>query len=340
VSFCLPELVKLNATDTGSSKPTRRKHLSSVDPKYIESIALNADTASIGIVIASRGRPDVLSETIHSLQLQTVKPEKIIVVVPSQQDLPAKPSEDNVDYLVGHHGLTLQRNKGIEAIPNTIKYVGCLDDDIELRANYLEEAVTFLDANVSVIGISGQLLANGGISRQDARELIASYQPKGDSPRGRFFSKGKHHILHGCNMVIRRAVLNYETFDENLPFYSYGEDYDISVRLERYGLIGKFEGCIGVHLATPGGRVRELLRGYSFVANNWYFMQKGVMHLPVFLAWLRFLLIILGKNMIVSFWNLLKGDRSLDWSGRLKGHLLALTDIFAGRCHPERIKQL
>ena len=59
-------------------------------------------------------------------------------------------------------------------------------------------------------------------------------------------------------MVIRRAILNYETFDENLPLYSYGEDYDISIRLERYGLIGRFAGCVGVHLETPGGRVREV----------------------------------------------------------------------------------
>ena len=96
-----------------------------------------------------------------------------------------------------------------------------------------------------------------------------------------FFSQGKHHILFGCNMVIRRAVLSYEKFDENLPLYAYGEDYDISIRLERYGLVGRFEGCVGVHLETPGGRVSEVLRGYSFVANNWYFMKKGVIHLPL-----------------------------------------------------------
>ena len=54
----------------------------------------------------------------------------------------------------------------------------------------------------------------------------------------------------------------------------------VHLRLEHYGLIGRFAGCIGVHLETPGGRVRELLRGYSFVANNWYFLKKGVVHLP------------------------------------------------------------
>jgi GT2 family glycosyltransferase len=233
----------------------------------------------------------------------------------------------------------LQRNKGITAIPITVPYVGCFDDDFELKEDYLEQAVAFMNANVSIMGISGQLLAGGGISRQEAKKLIASYQPR-QNPRGMFFSQGKHHILFGCNMIIRRAVLNYETFDENLPLYSYGEDYDLSIRLERYGLIGRFHGCVGVHLETPGGRVREVLRGYSFVANNWYFLKKGVMHLPLFMAWTRFWLVCVGKSVWQCLSKLLKGDRSLDWSGRLKGHLLALKDIFLGCCHPGRIKEL
>ena len=141
-------------------------------------------------------------------------------------------------------------------------------------------------------------------------------------------------------MIIRRPILNYEQFDENLPYYSYGEDYDLSVRLERYGRIGRFDGSVGVHLETPSGRVREELRGYSFVANNWYFLRKGVMHLPSAIAWTRFWSVSVGKSILTSLWNLMAGDASLDWRGRLKGHLLALRDIFQGRCHPGRIKEL
>jgi GT2 family glycosyltransferase len=233
----------------------------------------------------------------------------------------------------------VQRNKGIEAISNPVTYIGFFDDDFELKADYLEQAVAFMNANVSVVGISGRILVDGGISRDEARKLIASYKP-GANPRGMFYSQGKHHILYGCNMIIRRDVLNYEKFDENLPFYSYGEDYDLSIRLEQYGRIGRFAGCVGIHLETPGGRVREVLRGYSFVANNWYFLKKGVMHLPRLKAWVRFWVICFGKSTLTSVWNLLKGDRSLDWRGRLKGQLLALKDILLGCCHPGRIKEM
>ena len=301
---------------------------------------LETERSSISVVIASKGRPDFVRETIECLQRQTLKPRQIIVVVPSIVDLPPKEwGDDVVQDIVGPLGLTFQRNKGIMAIPATVPYVGFFDDDFELKEDYLEQAVAFMNANASIIGISGRLLAGGGINRQEAKKLIARYRP-GENPDGMFFSQGKHHILFGCNMVIRRAALNYEKFDENLPLYSFGEDYDISIRLERYGLIGRFAGCVGVHLETPGGRVREELRGYSFVANNWYFLKKGVTHLPFLLAWTRFWWVCVGKSLWQSLWKILKNDRSMDWRGRLRGLLLALKDIFLGRCHPRRIEEM
>ena len=299
----------------------------------------NIGHASISIVIASKGRPELVYQTVESLQRQTLKPQQIIIVVPTAEDLPRNEWGYSVQYIVGPHGSALQRNKGIQSIPDSVAYVGCFDDDFELKGDYLQQAVAFLNANTAIIAISGQLLANGGVTREEAEELIAHCKPDG-SPRGRFFSKGKHHILHGCNMVIRRPVLNYELFDENLPFYSYGEDYDLSIRLERYGLVGRFDGCIGVHLQTPGGRVREELRGYSFVANNWYFLTKGVTHLPFFIAWTRFWSMSVGMSIAISVWNILGRDQRLDWGARLRGHLLALKDICLGRCHPARIKEL
>src|ERR1700704_2097810 len=200
--------------------------------EYLDVAATGGDAwkrTPISVVIASTGRPGVVSETVENLRRQTLKPKEIIIVVPSIEDLPTKQLGDDVRCIVGPLGLTAQRNKGIEAIPTSIKYVGCFDDDFELKADYLEQAVAFLDANVSVVGISGRILVDGGVSREEAKKLITSYKPV-ESPRGIFFSQGKHHILYGCNMIIRRAVLSYEKFDENLPFYSYGEDYDLSIR--------------------------------------------------------------------------------------------------------------
>jgi GT2 family glycosyltransferase len=194
--------------------------------------------------------------------------------------------------------------------------------------------------NPTTNAISGHLLADGnGVTREEAIRLLA-HHTHGENLKGLFRSKGKFHSLHGCNMIVRRSILDYEKFDENLPLYSFAEDYDLSMRLERYGNIGKFALCIGVHLASPGGRVREVLRGYSFVANHWYFLKKGTIHLPPFLGWIWFWLAVFGRRLLFTLWKVLSGDRSLDWTGRLKGVLLAFQDIVLGRSHPRRILKL
>jgi hypothetical protein len=89
--------------------------------------------------------------------------------------------------------------------------------------------------------------------------------------------------------------------------------------------------------ATLAGRARKFTRYRS--SPQLVFYAKGVMHLPVLMAWIRFWTLC-GKSTLTSLWHLLKGDRSLDWSGRLRGNLLALKDIFRGCCDPGRIKEM
>jgi GT2 family glycosyltransferase len=297
------------------------------------------EKSPIAAVLISKGRPEVLDDTLDSLMGQTLVPRQIIVVVPSKQDLPLKDRGDKVQHLVGPLGIPVQRNAAIDVIPPDIRYVLFLDDDFELRPDYLEIAVSFLEANPAIVAFSGRLLSNGGLTRAQAKELIANDKsdPRSDKT---FQSKGKDYILHGCNMFIRRAMLSLERFDENLPLYAFGEDYEMTMRLEHHGRVGKFAGCIGVHLETPGGRVREVQRGYSLVANNWYLLRKGTVHLSPFMATVRFWSVCVGKTFLICFWNLLKRDRSKDWAGRIKGIFIALVDMVRGKCSPNRIREL
>jgi hypothetical protein len=50
-------------------------------------------------VIASKGRADFVKETIESLQRQTLKPKRIMIVVPSSEDLPTNQWGDDVQYV-------------------------------------------------------------------------------------------------------------------------------------------------------------------------------------------------------------------------------------------------
>jgi GT2 family glycosyltransferase len=300
---------------------------------------LQNEKSPVAAVFISKGRPEILDDTLDSLMRQTRLPRQVIVVVPSKQDLPLKDRGGEVQHLVGPLGIPVQRNAAIDVIPPEIRYVAFFDDDFELRPDYLETAVSFLDANPAIVAFSGRLLSNGGLTRAQAQDLIANDKPDPGSEET-FQSKGKDYILHGCNMFIRRSVLSLERFDENLPLYAYGEDYEMTMRLERHGPVGKFAGCVGVHLESPGGRVREVQRGYSLVANNWYFLRKGTVHLSPFMATVRFWSVCVGKTFLICFWNLLKRDQSKDWAGRIKGIFIALADIVRGKCHPGRIREL
>src|ERR1700757_1914101 len=124
----------------------------------MDSIVSNIVGTSIRVVIASKGRPDFVRETIESLRRQTLKPREIIIVVPSIEDLPTKQWGDDVRYIIGALGLTSQRNKGITTIPITVPYVGYFDDDFEPKEDYLQQAVAFMNANLSIMGISGHLI--------------------------------------------------------------------------------------------------------------------------------------------------------------------------------------
>jgi len=296
-------------------------------------------STSVAVVLISKGRPEILDDTIDSVLAQKLAPSQVLVVVPGEQDLPRRDRGGAVQNIVGPLGICVQRNAAIDAIPIETDLVAFFDDDFELRPDYLEIAVAYLTEHADVVAFSGLLLANGSVSREEAQRLVAEFRPEPASAFT-FQSSGKDYILHGCNMVIRRAALARERFDENLPLYAYGEDYEMTMRLERHGRVGKFSGCIGVHLESPGGRVREVQRGYSLIANNWYFVRKGSIHLSPFMAWVRFWLVCVGKTFLICGWNFIRREPSKDWAGRIKGLWIALTDIPRGRCDPRRIVQL
>jgi len=293
----------------------------------------------VSVAIVSKGRPDVLDDTLESVFRQTVRPHQVIVVVTAPEDLPRKPWGDAVQILFAPAGTSVQRNKALEVIPLSVDFVAYFDDDVELRPDYLEQALLFFERNPNSVALSGRLIGDGQITREEGRRRLEAYAHKNEV-RGLYHSAGDLHSLHGCNMVIRRAFLDYEKFDENLALYGFAEDYDLSMRLERYGRVGKFARCVAVHLAWPHGRVNEVQRGYCLIANQWYCIKKGTVHVPPFQAQIWYWNVVVRRMIFATIRQILRRNRACDWKGRLKGALLALTDIARGRCDPRRVLEL
>jgi GT2 family glycosyltransferase len=290
------------------------------------------------IIIATKDRPDILVETLQSVRRQTQPAAHVYVSVSSLKDGPSGHSPEEVTVLVGSAGGSVQRNTAIRQVPLDTDYIAFFDDDMEIHPSYLENAVSFLEKNPDVVAISGVLLADGNISRESARALLDKDTTWTGEPSLR--DRGPHHILYACNAVVRAGPLRETLFDENLPLYSYGEDYDLSMRLKKLGRVGRLSNAVGVHLQTLAARVSGKRYGYAMIANNWYFLQKGVCHLAAPWSYVRFVLIIVLKRLLINLRSALSGQLQRDPWGQLQGNLLALVDILCGRSSPSRILDL
>jgi glycosyltransferase involved in cell wall biosynthesis len=228
----------------------------------------------LSVVIASKGRAEVLNETIDSLDAQTRRADEIIVVVTSEQDYNKKIKEiSGVTVFLSSPGGSVQRNFGIERTSKDSDLVVFLDDDVELATDYLLRVENFFFCLPNVIAISGVPLLDipedGRMSRNDAKKRLS--EPKNFKANVSF-----RDDLYGCNMAVRRSFLNFERFDENLVGYSYLEDVDLGRRLNRRGLICNYGGDSLIHLGVPGGRISQRRLGYAQIMNPLYlFFVKG-----------------------------------------------------------------
>jgi GT2 family glycosyltransferase len=303
----------------------------------ILALAEPMERAHTAIIIATKNRPKILAETLRSIDRQIRRGDHVYVSVSCLEDARDGDLAQGVNVLVGPPGGSAQRNTAIRQVPLDVEYIAFFDDDVELHPSYLEHAVSFLEKNPDVVAISGIMIADGNISREAARAFLEQDMTWMSDPSLR--DRGPHHILYACNAVIRAAPLRETMFDENLPLYSYGEDYDLSLRLKRFGRVGRLSNAVGVHLQTQTARISGKRYGYAVVANNWYFIQKGVCHVAAPWSYVRFVVIVL-KRLYTNLRSALSGQVQRDPWGQIQGDLLAIADIISGRSSPNRILDL
>lgn len=298
------------------------------------------------VVVATKGRPQVVDRLLDSLLIQTVVPRRVVVVGTEQADIAAACHHPGVQrgiveaHISDRAGLCAQRNFGIDIVQQTRSRAGdaspfaivFLDDDFRLAATWLQECrQAFLD-HPELVGVTGCVLADGvngpAVSEEDAIEYIDGKLP----PRGHWavgWDSREIDSLYGCNMAFRDVVVSTYRFDDNLPLYGWQEDRDYSVRASGLGRLMYIGRCRGVHLGVKSGRVSGRRFGYSQIANPWYLSRKGTMSARTSL---RFVSRHLAVNIARSLFP--KGD--VDYPGRLTGNVLAILDVVRGRSDPKR----
>ena len=288
--------------------------------------------SEVSVIIATSKRPAVLTDTVNSLLAQSAPLRKIIVIANEAADVETCIRDNpKVTLLFDRGSLTHKRNLALPYVEG--KYVFFADDDIELHRAYLSEAVQLLEDFPGIVGLSGKVLKDGRVTREEAKELIRT-TPEALDWKGRFPVSGRFRQLYGCNMMLRRSVLERETIDDELPGYCYVEDNDFWVRARRYGITGIYDRCIAVHLQAAGGRSSPAKVAYSRLANHWHFYQKGISHLPWPWSLVRIGFICV-KFPSRSLAAVMRGEIS-SAGQELYGYALAIADILRGRSRPSR----
>jgi GT2 family glycosyltransferase len=288
-------------------------------------------TPNYSVIITSKDRPAILAETIQTLLRQSHSPESILVVVDKPSDMDDLP--EGCRAMIFSGSLTAKRNAGMGKVPASSSLVLFVDDDVELHRDYALFACELFGSHREIVAASGNALVDAPIPRANAVAILKEAK----IPERSFKGCGKDSVLYGCNMIMRREVVLQERFDETLPLYSFGEDYEISIRLRRHGLVGRFSTGLLVHLKAFSGRLNRKRLAWSIIANNWYFVRKGSSHLPPHLAYLRFAwtLFYIGREQL----QLDLREKNSRFPGT-RGILLAIRHLLTGKLHPRRLLEL
>ena len=222
--------------------------------------AASADLAArhaalrVGVVIATRGRPQLAARVVDELTRQTTPPSAIVIAVSNASDAP-RTSGDRITIVNSAPGLTAQRNAGLDAVGNDTDIVVFFDDDFLPSRYWLENLRLLFASRADIVGVTGAVLADGikaaGLTWDEAARLVEDAD-QGPEKTARFIKND--YSPYGCNMAFRRSAIGELRFDERLVLYGWQEDTDFGARIAKHGCCVFSNALWGVHLGSKNGR--------------------------------------------------------------------------------------
>ena len=287
----------------------------------------------IAVGIATKGRAQVLAETLDELRRQTRRPDHIVICHTTPDDVAGIEATPGLETLTGPTGLTHQRNAILKRMGD-YDAVLFLDDDFFPTSNYIEATIAAFEMDPAIVITTGAVIADGangpGFTPEAARVMLTTDMYAGPFPGAQPAWNG-----YGCNMAVRLAPVrkNDLWFDERLPLYAWYEDIDFSRRLAAHGSVATVMAARGVHLGVKSGRTSGRRLGYSQVINPIYLALKGSFR------W-RDVAISVGRNMAANVTRSCWCERHVDRRGRLVGNITGIADLLRGNIRPERILEM
>ena len=292
-----------------------------------------ADNLHVGVVLATKGRPELAKTLVAALMQQSVAPLSIVVAVSDRADAAGISTQATVKIVLSRPGSCAQRNAGLEALPSSTDVVVFFDDDFVPSRFWIENVGALFARAPNVAVATGHVLADGtktpGLSWAQGEKIVARADAAPIQPE----TIEANHSVYGCNMAFRRAAIGELRFDERLVLYGWQEDTDLAARVAARGRMVRSDRLWGVHLGIKRGRSPGRQFGYSQMVNPRYLVAKGTMRAASALR-------LAGRNFLANMAHALFPEPYIDRVGRLKGNLLGLCDIVTGRWRPERAAEL
>lgn len=228
---------------------------------------VGAVNRGVSVVIATRGRSQLLRRAISSIIGQLTEANVELVVVFDQVDIDklgdvVLPEGRTLRVLRNHRspGLAGARNTGIEAASHDL--VAFCDDDDEWAPEKLEKQMELLCVD------PGAVLVATGIRIETASGVHTRLSPRRTELKDLLDSRITE--LHPSSFLLRRASLvgDLGLIDERIPA-SYGEDYDLLLRAAKLGHVA----------AVPQPLTIVHWDRTSFFSDRWQGIADGLTYL-------------------------------------------------------------
>jgi glycosyltransferase involved in cell wall biosynthesis/GT2 family glycosyltransferase len=298
---------------------------------------MSAQPPSFSAIIATKGRPGDLAQTLASLSRADPAPMEVLVVdgdegrsaeavVEAARSSGGGPS---LRYVHSAPGLTLQRNRGVREARGDIMVF--LDDDVDVDTS-LFTALERAYRDPEVVGATGRVIEGGERRFGNKRSAVRRLLFRGEEGTLTRFGYPRRlqdldrerdvELMQGCLMSGRREIVEEVGFDEHLTGYALAEDEDFSYRLSRVGQVRYLPDAIVDHKNT-GFRSTGTRRFNRDVAvNRTYLFRKNFRRTP--LARLQFaglILVLVAHRALNGEWEGVRGlfEGSLEaWRDRAR----------------------
>lgn len=191
----------------------------------------------VSVILATRGRPDLVRDSIRAVVAQTYEGVIECIVVHDQEELDPSltllgTERHSVAVLTNTRapGLAGARNTAVQCAAGA--FIATCDDDDVWHPTKLEKQIRLLLSrpDLLVVGSGIRLLFPAG--------KIAPWPARADRITRQMLLKSRVKEMHSSTLVSRRdAFAKVGLYDELLPF-GYAEDYDWVLRASRVGRLG------------------------------------------------------------------------------------------------------